>query len=336
MVAACDETVYLTKKVNSLKNEVAKMAEELARYKELFQVLADWSTNWIFWESPAGEILYVSPAASRISGYSTEELKKQGKHFTTLIHPEDQPLWRKHQREAGRGESTCPLDIRILTKMGETRWLTHSCQPVLGESGKFLGLRGSLVDITERKQIEEQLRFMSNRDSLTGLYSRGFFMNELDRLIKGRIFPVTLVMADLDGLKEVNDSLGHAAGDALIRQSARLFQKIFRTDDVVARIGGDEFAVLMPGMAETAATQILHRFRRLEAEYNQDRQTPRIAFSIGMYTANDPKSLAAALERADVIMYRDKEQRKTNETKERETEEAGSSRDREPLPNNPA
>ncbi|NLC70674.1 MAG: sensor domain-containing diguanylate cyclase [Desulfuromonadaceae bacterium] len=305
-----DETVDLATRINDLTEELENREAELARYKELFQVLADWSTNWIFWESPDGEILYVSPAACRISGYSPEELKRKGNHFHSLVHPEDRDVWQKHHREAIQRNKTPPLDIRILTKSGETRWLSHSCQTVLAENGNLLGLRGSLADITERKQIEEQLRFLSSRDSLTGLYSRGFFKDALDRHIKGRIFPVTLMIADLDRLKEVNDTLGHGTGDQLLRQAARLFQKIFRTEDVVARIGGDEFAVLLPGVNEAMAIQILQRFRRLEAEHNGKLKDFKVAFSIGVFTAVDGKSLATAMEKADAGMYRDKKRRK--------------------------
>lgn len=309
-VSAHDETVELAESINNLMEELEKRETDLARHQELFQILADWSTNWIFWESPAGEILYVSPAASRISGYPPGELRKQGQHFNALVHPEDRALWKKHCHEVVGGVKTSPLDIRILTKTGEICWLSHSCQPVLGENGKILGIRGSLADISERKVIEEQLRFLSTRDGLTGLYSRGFFNDELDRISKGRVFPVTLMMADLDGLKMINDTLGHATGDHVIRQAARLLQKTFRTDDVVARIGGDEFAVLMPGVDETAAVKILQRFRRLEAEHNREMKGGKVAFSVGAFTAADGKSLATAMEKADARMYRDKERRK--------------------------
>jgi GGDEF domain-containing protein len=95
-------------------------------------------------------------------------------------------------------------------------------------------------DITERKAREEALWFRSTHDELTGLYKRAFFEAEKDRLARSRQFPVGVIIADVDGLKATNDGQGHGAGDALLRKTAKILGESFRSEDVVARIGGEE------------------------------------------------------------------------------------------------
>ena len=311
-VSTRDEIGELSESFNDLMSELDKRESELAQSRELYQVLADWSADWIFWKSAEGEMLYVSPAGTVITGYSTEELMEVGEHFEKLVYPDDRDLWLQHQYKVDQGAKPPPLDFRIITKAGDIRWIGHSCQPVIAENGQFLGLRGSNTDITERKKIEEQLRHLSTRDSLTGLYNRGYFDAELARLARGRQFPVSLVIADLDRLKPTNDNLGHATGDQLIRQTAGLLLEAFRTDDVVARIGGDEFAVLMAGADKSAVRGALQRFRKLESEHNCSDNGLALSLSIGIVTAADSKDLADAMKTADAKMYQDKHHRKTN------------------------
>ena len=98
----------------------------------------------------------------------------------------------------------------------------------------------------ERERAQEELKYLSIHDTLTGLYNRNFFMAEIERLERGRAFPISIVMADADHLKETNDRQGHPAGDALLKRIAQTLTIAFRAEDVIARIGGDEFAVLLP------------------------------------------------------------------------------------------
>jgi diguanylate cyclase (GGDEF)-like protein/PAS domain S-box-containing protein len=161
-------------------------------------------------------------------------------------------------------------------------------------------------DITERKHVEEELRKLSIHDVLTGLYNHGFFMAELARLQRGREFPVSIVMVDVDHLKQVNDEHGHAAGDELLRQVAQVLMRAFRTEDVVARIGGDEFAVLLPATDAPAADVSLQRVRHLIRENNAREAEIPIHISMGVSTADKAERLPTAVKEADSNMYREK------------------------------
>ncbi len=307
-----DEIGELATSFNFMMAQLDARKKELKQSQELFQTLADWSTDWIFWKSAAGKMLYISPAVTRITGYTPEEIESFGEHFERIVHPDDLELWLKHQEAVGSGnEDLSPLDFRILTRDGQTRWISHFCQPIFDEVGSFLGLRGSNTDITDRKNIEHRLTHLSLHDSLTGLYNRGFFDAEMDRLAGGRRFPISLIVADVDGLKQVNDQLGHVAGDQMIQHAAALLSSVFRSDDVVARIGGDEFAVLIAGADEESAVLAVQRIRLLQAERNLKNDGPKVILSLGVATAVEGDSLERIFRLADERMYKDKKRHKS-------------------------
>ena len=168
------------------------------------------------------------------------------------------------------------------------------------------GLVGTIMDITERKQTEERLRYLSTHDPLTGLYNRAFFQEELDRLEQGRQYPISIVVADVDRLKFTNDKLGHAAGDELIIRAALALKGAFRAEDVVARVGGDEFAVLLPLADAPVVEDALERVtRKIESQAKPD-DLITLSLSYGSATAQKGESLAETLKRADQRMYQNK------------------------------
>jgi diguanylate cyclase (GGDEF)-like protein len=150
----------------------------------------------------------------------------------------------------------------------------------------------------------------STHDALTGLYNRAFFDAEMDRLARGRSFPVAVIFVDIDGLKTVNDAQGHAAGDALIIGAAKLLTSAFRAEDVVARVGGDEFAVLLPGVDEVVARRILERLAAIVTHQPSD--GPVVSMSVGMSVGVDGSGLLAALRVADERMYANKVARRAS------------------------
>jgi diguanylate cyclase (GGDEF)-like protein len=161
--------------------------------------------------------------------------------------------------------------------------------------------------VMEVEKQTEDLRYLGNHDALTGLFNRHYFEAELERLARGRQTPVSIIMADLDGLKQVNDRFGHAAGDDLIRAAAEVLSTTFRADDIVARIGGDEFAVLLPGTGRPEVEEALVRIRsRLVEQHDQGHE---VSLALGAATAVQPTHLVDTLRAADERMYEDKNAR---------------------------
>jgi len=181
--------------------------------------------------------------------------------------------------------------------------------------GAFSAAFNQLIDtLRHKQQAEEQLRYVSSHDTLTGVYNRCYFNEELARLDRGRHFPVSIIVVDLDRLKEINDTRGHAAGDRLIQQAARVLTSAVRVEDVVARIGGDEFAIILAGADLEAAARVIERIRDEEAEYNRGDAEFSLGMSLGVATALSRGDLDMTHKQADRLMYEDKAIRRQTTT----------------------
>lgn len=166
----------------------------------------------------------------------------------------------------------------------------------------------ALTDITARKKAEAYLEYLGKHDVLTKLYNRSFYVDELNRLERRGPFPVTIIMVDLNDLKQVNDQLGHAAGDTLLRRAGEILAKAVDHPNCAARIGGDEFAVLLPGLDAEGGLAVMENIRELVALNNQFYSASVLGLSIGMATSAPGERLEGVVKRADAMMYEAKRQ----------------------------
>lgn len=171
-------------------------------------------------------------------------------------------------------------------------------------------IRTAHQEIGQRKTMEAQIRHQSIHDALTGIYNRAFFEEELKRLEGGGEYPVSIIVADIDNLKVVNDTQGHVAGDEFLRRTTSALRSVFRSGDVLARIGGDEFAILLPSTDSAKVDQMLARVHAKLTEHNSGYPYSPVELSLGASTAEQGK-LTEAFIAADQRMYANKGFRKS-------------------------
>lgn len=249
----------------------------------------------------AGQIVLVNRQAELLSGYGRGELLQQSIELLVpealrAAHASHRARYQEAPRTRPMGAS---IEVTVRRKDASEFPAEVSLSPVSLGGERFT--ISVLRDISARIAAQEQLRFLSTHDVLTGLYNRAFFEEEKSRLERGRQQPISVVVVDVDGLKEVNDQQGHAAGDSLIKAVAAALRAFFRAEDVVARIGGDEFVVLLPGVFEDALQERLRRLRE---------QAGELSFSLGGAASGPGVSLSVAFRLADARMYDDKRRRK--------------------------
>lgn len=278
--------------------------DALAKSHDFRLKLFDDFPNPIWRADPDGKCNYFNRAWLDFSGRSLEH--EMADDWAQRLHPEDLNRFLNTYQEAFKDRQPFEIEYRLRHHDGEYRWIIDFARPFNNLQGNFAGYIGACYDIHDRKQTEEKLMYLSTHDPLTGLYNRNYFEEEMARLERGRQFPVSLVIADVDGLKITNDFQGHAAGDKLLQQTALLLKSVFRAEDVVARIGGDEFAVLLPRADARVVKEALTRVRNCIASHNTAQNAPPLSLSLGAATAEEGKMLAGAMLRADERMYKDK------------------------------
>ena len=213
----------------------------------------------------------------------------------------------------GQKKYECEIFQKKITGELVYGWLRLSLPPGYEDTWEKVFI--SIVDITERKQAEEDLRFISFHDTLTGLYNRAYFEEEVERLNSSRQYPVSIIACDLDGLKQINDQLGHDIGDKALKATAKILRAgVFRKEDMIARTGGDEFVILLPSVDIEENPDVLLRLEQSILDFNQSDEEDGlfrpISLSHGFAVVPLGGSLEAGFSQADKAMYINKQKKK--------------------------
>ncbi|HOF06226.1 MAG TPA: PAS domain S-box protein [Syntrophales bacterium] len=289
-----------------------KQAEEaLQRSEERYRNIIETIEDGYFEVDIRGNMTFCNPAAARMLAYSQEELT--GMSYRRLMDNENcRKVLSAFNNVYKTGRPTKAFDWELIRKGGERLIVETSISLVRDSAGSPTGFRGIFRDITERKRMEEEIREMSLRDQLTGLYNRRGFITLAEQQLRAAHRgerPMMLSFIDVDGMKWINDNLGHAKGDRVLIDAANLLRHTFRVSDIIARVGGDEFAVLAIDMMDLNPEVLSQRLQRNIEEWNAmaSRQY-KLAISWGtfVYDPNNYMTLDQMMSAADTLMYEQK------------------------------
>lgn len=280
----------------------AQQALELSEAQ--YRAIVEDQTELICRSLPNGRLIFVNEAYCRYFGLPKEEILQEG--YEIPIHPEDQAWVKSQLGRLSPGNPSCALEYRVVMPNQDIRWLQWTHRAIFDNFGVIVYYQSVGRDITEQKKVQDRLTYISQHDSLTGLYNRLYFEQELKRH-ENSTNSIGLIMCDVDGLKLVNDTLGHEQGDHLLREVSSLMKGCFRGDDILARVGGDEFAAIVPNASPRLLEERIRSIRYAVEVYNQEHDDLSISISLGYAYRRDPSvSIMEVFKQADDDMYRDK------------------------------
>jgi diguanylate cyclase (GGDEF)-like protein/PAS domain S-box-containing protein len=304
-----DEFSYLRKAINSLLKRIEMSQGELIESREKLQATLISVGDGVITVGIDGRIQFLNPVAQMLTGWSLEEAA--GKPLEIIFNiineytrdPVENPVTEVYKT----GEIVELANHTLLiTKNGDEVPVEDTAAPIRDSGGVLIGCVLVFRDFSERKEKQRYIEYLSYHDHLTGLYNRRYFEEELQRIdIEGNL-PLSFVYADVNGLKMINDAYGHDRGDELIQNVAETLKAECRPQDVITRVGGDEFVVMMPHTTTETTEAILKRIdSRLEEVHIVD--VP-VSISFGWETKVDANQSARdVLRRAESAMYRKKE-----------------------------
>lgn len=253
---------------------------------------------------------FVSAGCLELTGYPPEDLLENRRlAFIDLVHPEDRDRVSEEIRRAIGNSERLMIEYRIVCADGSIKTVSEKAQAIRDESGKVEALEGIVDDITDRKRFQEQLEILAQYDALTGLPNRALFYDRLRQAI-GRARReqslVGLMFLDLDRFKQINDSLGHAVGDRVLKEIAERFRRFLREVDTIARLGGDEFTVIIENVSDPEqVTAVAEKIRQALSEpLVLDGHDMLVSASIGITLyPQDAEDIEHLIRNADIAMY---------------------------------
>ncbi len=300
----------------ALRRTVRRKTEALVSSEKKFRELLLNLAMGVIVHDATGKPLLWNVAALRELGLTERQL--------TGLDP--LPVGREYISSAGNFLTASLFPVQIVLTTGEAlreysmglrqagmsdKWFQVDAFPDYDDMGHIVQVVVTFFDVTTRRETEQRLTYISFHDALTGVYNRAYFEEELHRLEHRRSGAVAIAIVDVDGLKKVNDTWGHSQGDELLIKAAKLLRQAVRQEDVVARIGGDEFAIILKSTEEVVVNTIIERLKQaLELEKLNTEDLAPLSLSLGYAFAAGPEIMTVELYKtADNLMYQAKARR---------------------------
>ncbi len=304
-----DEILLILRDITEQKKfrqEILELNKVLKKSEDTFRTLFEGSSDSIL-ILRKNAIIDCNPAATDLFGFGTKEglLGKSIPQISLTYQPDGKSSQDEVDRVSKLMEKSKKYKFEWwFQKFDGTVFPVEVMLTSILLNGKKV-LHASCRDISDRKQMELKLEYLSYHDQLTGIYNRRFFEEELKRLDVPRNYPLTIVVADVNGLKLINDSFGHTVGDEIIQKVASAIMKGCRADDIAARLGGDEFVILLPCTSSRETANIIKRIKNISG--NERVGTIGISSSFGWASKEDEnETIYEIFKKAEDLMYKQK------------------------------
>lgn len=294
--------------VGSSRNitKLKEWEDEVSRERQLFKVTLHSIGDAVITTDIENRIVILNKVAAELTGWNQEEA--QGKLLdevmTTVSEKKDDLLDYASNEGLMNGNQHCECKI-LIPRNGDNRIISSSEAYIRDENTNILGVVIVFRDVTLEKQKEEEVRYLGYHDKLTGLYNRTYFEKALERLDNEMYMPLGLIMGDSNGLKMVNDVFGHEEGDNLLKSIAEIFKSICGNDDIVARVGGDEFAIILPRTSPEKANFIISKIKQKCNIESANPISPSVALGSAIKTDKN-EDISKVYKLAEDRMYNNK------------------------------
>jgi diguanylate cyclase len=303
-----EESVIANKELLFQNSEKEKRAAELYLGKQLFEKTLISIGDGVISIDTDKNIVFMNRIAENLTGWPKEEAA--GKSIYSVFNIMSEYTRKRDEDIIDKVFVTKTIqnlsNHTILTiKEGKENLIEDSAAPILDENNNLTGVVVVFRDYSEKWQRLKQIEYLNFHDDLTGLYNRRFFEEELRRLDIPRNLPISIIMADINGLKLINDSFGHLVGDEMLQKTASCLKEVCREDEIIARLGGDEFVVILPKCNESQAELVISRIKdslKKESIYKLE-----LSVSFGYRCKLKPEnSIQNILKESEDYMYRNK------------------------------
>lgn len=306
-----DEVGQLANSIEKMKNSIKELidsltekAKTLEHEKELFSTTLKSIGDGVISTDQYGNIVLLNSVSEKLTGWTQEDAA--GKPFEEVFQ-----IINEYTKEKCANPVAKALQLNkvvslenhtiLITKAGNNIPIEDSAAPIADRNGNIIGSVLVFRDVTEKREKQKKIEYLSYHDQLTGLYNRHFFEEELSRINVEKSLPLTIAMADVNGLKLTNDAFGHEAGDLLLKSIADILKSECRSDDIVSRIGGDEFVILLP---RTHYYQAELMVKRIYKAIDNQKNNIIMSVSIGWETKIQPQeNVKEVLSKAEDHMY---------------------------------